>query len=199
MPRKPVQPLPKALDRMTDAAITVDDWVATADGDVEQMAEMFAVVDDAIHTLMYVRDSIKVDILKQSKWTNAEDWAGWTVGGHRFPLQLPGGGMLIRRGGKEATRYDQPAVIGLFAKGITEEVLNNDIAARALDSSGTIVPIEEVVERVCRRFAEAAGATAPSFTSWRSGIAKQLGVDFKPMAETKKTDVTLSVEGRRAS
>jgi hypothetical protein len=199
VPRKAIPPLPKALAKVEDTAITTDDWIAEIGDDAPALAEAFATVDDTIRTLMYVRDTIKAAILKRSKWHTGEDWAGWVLDGERFPYQLPGGGMIVRRGGKEATRYDQPAVIGDFAKGITQEILEADVAARALDSEGTIVPLDEVVERVCRRFAEAAGATAPSFTSWRSGIAKQLGIDIKAHAEEKKTEVTLSVEGRRAS
>lgn len=199
MPRKPAQPLPKALAKVTDAAITVDDWVATVGDDVEAMAEIFGVVDDAIHTLLYVRDAVKVQLLKRSTYKKTDDWMGWTLGEHRFPFPLPGGGLLMRRGGKEATRYDQDAVIGDVSKGITHELLKKDVAARCLDSEGTIVPLEQVVERVCRRMAEASGATAPSFTNWRNGVATQLGYDLKKHAETRTTDVTLSVEGRRAS
>lgn len=189
--------IPKALAQVEDAAITVDAWIESIDKDTPLLAEAYATVDDAIRTLAYVRDVIKVALLKRSTWANDEDWAGWTLDGERFPYLLSGGGYLIRRGGKEAVRYDQPAVIGDFAKGITQELLEEDVAARALDSEGTIVPIDQVVERVCRRFAEAAGATAPSFTNWRSGIAKQLGIDIRTHGEMKKSDVNLSVEGRR--
>lgn len=191
-------PLVAAMEAVTDAAITVEEWTAESGDDLLDVAEKFAMVDDTIHTLMIARDIIKATIVKRSHWKKADDYMGWVLGEDRFPVQLPGGGMLVRRGGKEATRYDQSKVIARFAGGITQELLEADVASRALTADGTIVPLEQVVDRVCARFAEAAGATAPSFTNWRSGIAQQLGVDIRNLSEKKLTDVSLSVEGRRA-
>lgn len=199
MPRKPVPVLARALNRVNDASIAVDDWIEAVGDDTPALAEAFASIDDTIRILAQCRDIVKASLLRRSKWESTEDWAGFTLDGKRFPYLLPGGGYMVRRGGKEATRYDQPKVIAAYAEGITNELLAEDVAARVLDSSGTIIPLATVVERVCARFAEGAGATAPSFTNWRSGIATKLGIDIKPFAETKTSDVTLSVEGRRAS
>lgn len=192
------QPLPAALAAVTDASITADDWIASCGDDTPALTEIYAEVDDTIHVLALVRDIIKAAILRRSTWDDSRKT--WVLDdGEKFPYMLPGGGMLVRRGGKQATRYDQGNVVADLAKGIAQELVEAGAAARVVDGDGSIVPVEAVVERVCHRMAAAAGATAPSFTSWRSGVAKELGVDLKRHAdETKTTEVTLSVEGRRA-
>lgn len=188
--------LPEALAQVTDASIAVDDWIASAE-DTPTLAEIFATVDDAMVVLAMVRDIVKAAILRRSKW-DAEN-GGWVMDdGNKFPYLLPGGGYLQRRGGKQATRYDQGHVIADVAKGIANELMEQDVAKAAIVSDGTLIPLEDLTQRVCARMAEAAGATAPSFTSWRSGIAKQLHVDLKRhVDESKTTEVSLSVEGRR--
>lgn len=194
----PGQPLLLALEEVNDASVTVDDWIASCGDDTPALTEVFATIDDTIHILAMVRDIVKAAILKRSSW-DAEA-KGWVMDdGARFPYLLPGGGYLNRRGGKQATRYDQGNVVADLSKGIAAELVDLGLAARVVDGDGSIVPVESVVERVCARMAEAAGATAPSFTSWRTGIATQLGVDLKRhVDESKTTEVTLSVEGRRA-
>lgn len=200
MARKPVQPLPKALAKVNDASVSVDDWITSVGDDTPALTEIFGTLDDTIHILLQVRDIVKAAILRRSHWSKDPEAPGWVMDdGQRFPYLLPGGGYLMRRGGKQATRYDQGNVVADLAKGIAAEIVEQDLAARAMDSEGTIVPIDRLVFRACELMAAAAGATAPSFTAWRSGITKKLGVDLKRHAdETKTTEVTLSVEGRRA-
>lgn len=197
MPRKPVNPLEKELARVTDASVAVDDWIASVGDDTPALTEIFATIDDTIHVLLMVRDIVKAAVLRRSHWDTEAN--GWVMDdGERFPYLLPGGGYLQRRGGKQATRYDQGNVVADLAKGITNEILESNLAARAMNSDGEVVPLERLVETVCHRMAEAAGATAPSFTSWRSGVSTKLGVNLKRhVDESKTTEVSLSVEGRR--
>lgn len=190
-------PLAVALATVTDASVAVDDWIADCGDDTETLAEVYATIDDTIHVMLLVRDIVKAAILKRSKWD--PEGQRWTLGDKEFPYLLPGGGYMIRRGGKQATRYDQDQLVGQLANGITARLVDADVAARVLTSDGTIVPLQNVVDEVARWMAKAAGATAPSFTSWRTGVSKELGVDLKEFVDdSRKTEVTLQVDGRRA-
>lgn len=105
---------------------------------------------------------------------------------------VPGGGVFKIGGGKERKRYDQPRIISAAAAALRT---SHDIAA-VVDSNGETKPAEAVVDRIVLEVATLTGATAPSFSSWRSGAAKGLGLRLNDYAELEDAPLTHRIEGR---
>lgn len=114
------------------------------------------------------------------------------------PRPLPGSGILKFSGGKERTRYDQTAIVGALSKGIGEEVWTDAQLQAIVDVNGEdATPLwPKVVHAIATLMAEATGALAPSFDSWRSGVAKRFGIKLNDYAETITSDVKVRIEGR---
>lgn len=71
-------------------------------------------------------------------------------------------------------QYDQARLVSVAAARLTDLAL-----AELIDpEEGTMPPPGALVEFVCGRMAELTGATAPSFTGWRSKVATELGIDL---------------------
>lgn len=115
---------------------------------------------------------------------------------------LPGSGVLKFSGGKERTRYDQPAVVGAFARGIADRV-EDDFKIDAIVSEGgeNIFPSSwhKIVHTIADKMAQAAGAMAPSFDSWRAGVAKEFGIKLNDFAQLETSPITVRIEGRDRS
>lgn len=114
------------------------------------------------------------------------------------PRPLHGSGILKFSGGKERTRYDQPAIVGSLATGIGTEVWNDAQLQTIIDVNGEdATPLwPKIVHGIATIMAEATGALAPSFDSWRSGVAKRFGIKLNDYAETITSDVKVRIEGR---
>lgn len=106
--------------------------------------------------------------------------------------QVPGGGVFKIAGGKERTNYDQEAIISAAAQALTERLE----LAGVIDSDGESHPAAETVERIVHTTAALAGALAPSFRNWRSGIAKSIGLNLNAYAEIEDAPITHRIEGR---
>lgn len=114
------------------------------------------------------------------------------------PSPVPGGGYLKFYGGKERTRYDQTALASTLASAIAEDVRTEFAVGHIVNTDGEDVSAQwpKIVHTVVTIMAEATGALAPSFTAWRSGVAKKYGIKLNDYAHLEDAPVTVSIEGR---
>lgn len=92
---------------------------------------------------------------------------------------VQGIGTLEVKGGKDRKGFDQLRLIGAAAAKMADEYANS------LDeNTGELVPKPPgpFAFDVALKTAELCGAVAPSFTGWRSGVAKSLGLDLDDYA-----------------
>jgi hypothetical protein len=108
------------------------------------------------------------------------------------PYPVPGGGLWKVSGGKQRKRYDNEALVKEVAQR-TAEILKLKAVVTEDGEPGEPLPVfYTVAHSICGLV----GATAPSFDGWRSGIAKELGIDLKAFAELEDTPYRARIEGR---
>lgn len=110
----------------------------------------------------------------------------------RDPIGLPGGGVYRIRGGSEKTIYDNPALVSELAHRIGDQCKLTSVVTE----DGEVGDPAPIIDAICTVVAKAAGATAPSFNSWRSGIAKDLGINLDRYRRKERTHLKPSIEGR---
>jgi hypothetical protein len=111
---------------------------------------------------------------------------------------VPGGGIFKVGGGRERKRFDNERLVSRLADAVREAhgvaaVVTDD--GEVLDPAATAATVAALVERVAR----ATGALAPSFTGWRSTVAKELGIALGDYADTEDAPLKPRIEGRSGS
>lgn len=114
------------------------------------------------------------------------------------PIPLPGSGILKFGGGGERTRFDQEKTVGRFAKAIAERAWTEAQLVTVVGDGGEDATPrwEQIVHGIASWMAEATGATAPSFTGWRTGVARRLRISLEGLSDKEPRPVTVRVEGR---
>lgn len=164
-----------------DRALEINE---AADGvTFEDAIEARAQLEDVKITLGYVIAEVDRQII--SKISREDRFRG---------VPLPGGGTLKVSGDKEVERYDQPGITSQYARAFSRTIA--EAGYRVITPDGEEADVEDVIEPVVRTMTEATGAAAPSFSSWRSGVAKKYGVNLKAGATTVVTDPKVRIEGR---
>lgn len=108
------------------------------------------------------------------------------------PVPLPGGGVFRIRGGSSKTVYDNERLVSEFAHRIGEHTRLKSIVT----DDGEVGDPAPILEAIVQTVAKATGAMAPSFNSWRTTVAKDLGIDLKRFSTKEATDLKPTIEGR---
>jgi hypothetical protein len=177
-----------ALDRIASAAQELD----AALGDLEAAVEGTDSLDHALAIYGMLHDVV-----------NAAKDAAAIVGAmciehvpDRFgEYMVPGGGVFKIGGGRERKRYDQDRLISAAADAIRRA---HGVGA-IVTTEGEVLDAEEAaatLEGVVRTTARLAGATAPSFSAWRSTIAKTLNLNLNEYADLEDAPLVPRIEGR---
>lgn len=202
MPTTPRASLQRAIKSLVDRSPVVVD-LATAVTSYDDAEKLYVEMYD-LHRLtgdmLAVAEQAMVGITSCTCEPNERGYhADECAMTARFqPHPLPDGGILKFSGGKQRVRYDQPALVARYANELAEEVWNVEGLAAVVDESGENIAGRwpAMIGRAVRTFAEAIGVMAPSFDSWRSGIAKRYGIDLKKYAGSDTSPVTVRIEGR---
>lgn len=108
---------------------------------------------------------------------------------------VPGGGIFKTSGGRERTSYDNPRLVSAFATAIQSKLELLKVVTEDSEVHDAAATVENIVTTI----AAATGALAPSFSGWRSGIAKDHGIKLNDYAEVSTTDVKYRIESRRST
>lgn len=180
---------------MTDLAVLLDN-VEAAIGDAATMALDVMPTADGVDAVLATR--ARLFDLQQTFSYLVEVVDGAIIRLHpydpeREPVLLPGGGNVKITGGNIPKRYDIPAIESALVEVIREAIPFK----AAIDDSGEMTGIRDVVAPVVRAAIDAAGADAPSFTNFRAGVFKKLGLDLKRyMTEAEKSPLKVVIFGR---
>lgn len=148
-------------------------------GGTEGILEFYALLKDAVKVLSYIADTAGMVATEKVPDRFAT-----------YPIQS--GGTFKVGGGKEKKRYDNERLIPVLAEAIRQ---HHGVEA-VVNSDGERTDADLVVSEIVRTVAKATGAATPSFTGWRSTVAKELGVNLKDYAETEDTPLKPRIEGR---
>lgn len=182
-------PIIEGLDDLLDAirylGLEVDHNLDEA-VDADDLAALLAAVYDVRRELQLVESSVGNHLHErlENPWDE---------------LPLPGGGTVKFRGGNRPKRYDGDRVRSMLANRIVDDLADSLGVGRDLADmdTGEAHELDAIVGRVVDTVAEATGATAPSFTGWRSGVAKRLGIRLKDyVTEGERTPVQPVIIGR---
>lgn len=108
------------------------------------------------------------------------------------PIGLPGGGVFRIRGGADKTVYDNASLVSELAHRIGDQCRLTSVVTE----NGEVGDPAPIIDAICTVVAKAAGAMAPSFNSWRSGVAKDLGIDLDRYRRKERTHLKPTIEGR---
>lgn len=148
-------------------------------GEFEAALDLFGRLDDTRRLVQWMMDEVGKACIGMAPDRFAE-----------YPV--PGGGMFKIGGGRQRKSYDNEGLVREAALRIAE-VLRLKTIVTADGEPGEPVPL---VTGIVSKVAALVGATAPSFDGWRSGVAKELGIDLKAYAETEETPLRPRLEGR---
>lgn len=180
----PLQQVRYGMEHLDDIAILVPEVVGAMDKDaaIAFMGELYDTVATA-QAMLAVAGERVIALCKDQRFDT---------------FQVPGGGLLKFGGGKERTRYDQPRIVAKYAYEISRDVIRERhiVEESVSDRNGSWVDLELVFGDACRTMAEATGAMAPGFNSWRSGVAKKFGINLNDFATKEDTPITVRIEGR---
>lgn len=187
---------PAARRRTSHArrAAATDRIIAAAEEMSAALADAGTAIDGAEQDDMLALYGLLADVVNAAKDGQAVIGAALlAVVPSRFDAyQVPGGGVFKFAGGKERKRYDQPALISAAAAAIQE----HEGIEGVVTTSGEVLQADPIIERIVSTFAGLAGATAPSFSTWRSGVAKGLGIPLNNYADLEDSPITHRIEGR---
>lgn len=109
-----------------------------------------------------------------------------------YPIPGHGGGVFRIRGGSTKDVYDNERVVSALAHAITETVGLSAVVTK----DGEAGNAEQMIDGICRLVAKATGAMTASFNSWRSTVAKDLGIDLSQYRRRETTNLRPTIEGR---
>lgn len=89
---------------------------------------------------------------------------------------VEGVGYVEVRGGKARSRYDQPMIVSAFAERMARVIAEEKFGYASADELPET--LRDALNFAATEMAAATGALAPSFTSWRSGVAKKYGINL---------------------
>lgn len=170
---KPDLKLFKVYDQITQMVNeSVPDAVEALALDAEGLARMLKRHDDMITVLQLAREEITQKLQPMIPFGSG--------------LAVDGVGVVQVKGGRKRTRYDQPRVVSSIARQLAYQ-LEPEVQGVDPSTGETRPPITtpELVEEVCNTMAQATGAMAPSFSSWRTGVLKRLDLDPDDFCESE--------------
>lgn len=174
----PGDPVIEALEWTIDNTILVDELLAKVGDDRDLALAVYGRFKDAINELTRAQDAVgKLCIQLVPPFQ---------------PVPVPGGGVFKIGGGSEKKNYDQPALIAAAAARMQETMELAGIITKD-GEHGEAAPI---VAAIVKKTAELCGAMAPSFNSWRAGVAKELGLKLDDYCEKTTSDLTHRIESR---
>lgn len=179
-PKTSPHPILEAVERLEDVAVLVDE-LAEGCETVDVALMVLGRIVDGIRTLQVVQSIIDKRVIELR-------------GKERSDLPVPGGGIYKVSGGSPKKVYDNPALIGAVAQRMTSHVE----AAAIVTESGEQVSAAAVIETIVRGVAEIAALDTASFSSWRSGKAREYGITLADYCETSYSDLRGRIEGRHA-
>lgn len=177
---KAAHPILEAVDQIEDVAILVDELSAACES-VDVALMVLGRITDGIRTLQAVQSIIDKRVIELR-------------GKDRHDLPVPGGGVYKVSGGSPKKVYDNPRLLGAIAQRMVTHVE----AAAVVTEAGESQPAAEVFERIVRGVAELAALDTASFSSWRSGKAREYGIALSDYCETSYSDLRGRIEGRAA-
>lgn len=161
-------------------------------GDVtnkESVLELRGRLEDILYTLRYAIAEVDKAIIRLHPWDETHD-----ADGSSLPILIPGGGTGKIGGGKTAKRYDIPMLESALAAAIKARLGWRAVVMADGDMHENI---DDMVAPIVHAAIDAAGADAPSFTNYRSGVLKKYGINLKQYAtETDAAPLTFRIEGR---
>lgn len=151
------------------AAVTVPDAI-------EGMEELDEPLPELVRLLEQLREAI-VALKRAESEIERVVIARVPFGG----CTLDGIGTVEVRGGSARKGYDQALLVSAYASRLARQA--------SMEYLGTDEPPEQLakaIEYAVQTMAKATGALAPSFTSWRTGTAKELGIDLNRYAAERE-------------
>lgn len=176
----PEHPIMEGLAWLLDVTILVDELVSIIGDDRDVLLAVYGRFVDAIGELNRAKDAVgRAAIPLTTKFQ---------------PTPVYGGGMFKVGGGKEKKAFDHDRVLAAAADRMTEAMT----LERIVTTDGEVGDARVVVAAIVRKTAELLGGTAPSFDSYRSGVAKELGLKLDDYCEVTTGDLTHRIESRPA-
>lgn len=152
---------------------SMPDAVEAFDADTEELARLLKRHDDLTAAMQIARQLIVDKLVDRVPFDG---------------LPVQGVGTLEVKGGKLRKRFDQPRVVSSIARAASERL-------EVDPETGETLPIPEVVERVCTLMAEATGALAPSFDSWRVTVLRKLDINPSKFCDEERASKTIIIRG----
>lgn len=174
------------------------EWVERIAAMVEEAGASLAYVAEALDTEhvddMLAMYGILQDLINVAK--DAQAVVGAELVKHvpsRFdPYPVPGGGTFKIAGGRERKNYDQPRLVSAVAEAVATKA---GIAGVITDDGEHVTGHDNIIWCI-EQFAEVAGVTAPSYSNWRSTVAKAYGLKLNDYADIDHSPITTRIEGR---
>lgn len=169
----------EAVDQLYASLSLIDDYLESIT-DRDEALSFYGYLQDAVLELKCAADSAGhrcIDL----------------VGSRFVQVPVPGGGIFKVSGGGKRTLYDNERVVSVLAERI-RTVMG---LAGIITEDGERGEAAPVIDAIVSKVAKATGATAPSFSGWRSTIAKELGIRLNDYAEVTTTPLVPRIEGRR--
>lgn len=169
------------LNRLEDLASILPEVVATLKGakEFDVLLDFYGRVHDGLRTMTYLRDTLGRALIEIAPDRHTA-----------YPV--PGGGVFKIGGGRERKSYDQSRVVAAFAAALTEQLALEGVVT----ADGEVGDPGPVIAALVHTMAKATGATASSFTGWRTGVAREVGVNLNDYADFEDGPHTHRIEGR---
>lgn len=186
----PAPTVAPSLETVRLAFRSVRDAEATLKAEVERMA----LADDLDGLLELMGEVLDVKTVVAHMERVVGEACVVVVPSTREKFPIPGGGTFRVSQASAKKRVDHPGVISA----VSERIAKDSGIKAIVTETGEEADIGGVVRAVVDTVAAATGATVPSFTGWRTGALKALGVDLNRFTEWEDAPLKPRIEGREA-